>query len=317
MTRVLANKIGRYLRIDSHEPLSAELTTDFRLHPAMLKIDLNDYMSASKGRAESPEAARAFVEVRGELIKCVSTLHATNLWFHMLNEATQGMNEAEVQIIRASPVSQFMESDFVELVKNAIDEAILSGHLVIELTLDIDVHSDPDNITMTIKDNGRGFSDDFIKQMATPAEREKYIIGKGSAKQQLSHGIQDTLVGGHGRGLRNLMAMMDRGDRFNEAVVPVHEYLRPDGTNMVIDKRPDGLPGAFISLTTSKKSWDKVPEKSLLADEKEVVEESIMKFDFSVFKQKCMVNQKSDVKSEINNDNNDNDENQDGNRNKY
>lgn len=275
MATILSDEVGRFFSIRS-----------LGLKEAELQINLEEYITSSKNRFTSPANDQLFIDARKDLAYQVSSFNAVKLWDMMLDQATIRLSTEEIDEIKAAPVSQFLAESFVELVKNAIDVAIMNGQTEIKLTLNVDNQSNPDNVTLTLQDNGPGFPDKFINDFKQTDKRYEYIDGKGSPKHGIDNNIQAALLGGAGRGLRRLMAQMEHGDKLVAAGVRVPEYTRPEGTKMELDKRPDGLAGAYISLTTSKKQWEKIPEKPLQESEKEIVA-SMMTFDFNKFKSRA------------------------------
>ncbi len=144
------SKIGQYLSISSERPREAKL-----------EINLSDYIDAIEEltSTSSGEARQRLNNMKADLARGLSHYNAQNLWETMLSQATSSLHELDVSTIRSAPLNQFMKISFAELAKNTIDAAILNGQKEITLTLNIDDQSDPNNITMTIQDNGCGFSD--------------------------------------------------------------------------------------------------------------------------------------------------------------
>lgn len=200
---------------------------------------------------------------RAQLIQQVTGFDATVFWPEMLEAILQDkIYSEEIARIKSSPASVFMEESFIELVKNGMDEIILAYQFgaiqaSLKLTLDIDL-SQKDCIKLTISDNGRGFPSSFLLKIASIADKEKYIEGKGSVKNNAIYSEDELeeeslphLFGGAGRGLRILMARVLEGD----SLIPggcEPKFIKPEISKLDFRNGLNGQ-GAIIEITTSLK----------------------------------------------------------------
>ncbi len=219
-----------------------------------LHLNLQPYIDSYKTEDKSD-----YHRVKSTLLEHISETNGGLIWNELLQCAidralTLGrLNPDEALLIQNSPLNTYMKENFIEIVKNVMDEAILgafengrSGQLELMLTLDL---SSPDQIKMTLTDNGRGFPDLFLKKLSTAQGREAYITSGGSVKQDVQN--LPSLFGGQGMGLRMLMAeILTPGD------VPRLGYLKqrhekPALSDMSLQNRKDGS-GAEIQMITSR-----------------------------------------------------------------
>jgi hypothetical protein len=236
-----------------------------------LSVNLEPYITSYKAGDKDEHSSQ-----RKMLEDACSGIAGAELWTTMLDTTLNKavvmgkLSASERLEIQKSPVSEFMIDSFVEIVKNLLDEAIL-GHYEngkkpqLELTIDID-KSNPDCITLTIKDNGRGFPPEFLTKNSTPAGRDAYIQEGGSNKKPtkvkpaIETGDQkepsrDTtppkLFGGAGLGLRILMAGVLHGDMLTGPGHLKSKYEKPLISEISLGNREDGS-GALIQITTSR-----------------------------------------------------------------
>lgn len=188
---------------------SPDLFFEMANHPVVngfsskLTINLTTYLVSFK---QNPELHRTLHHTLSEQL---TGMNAEFLWTNILNHALQGALKPDEHRIRRSSLIKLMKKHFCELVKNLIDECILN-YLDISypriLTLAMFIKIDDNNIHLVFKDNGRGFSSQFLTE--TRAENQQvYLAQVGSLKQHQNFNPSNTptLFGGAGKGLRHLM----------------------------------------------------------------------------------------------------------------
>ena len=137
-----------------------------------LNINLGPYIKSYKDRnAQEHQSCRETLE------ESVFGLAGSALWEQTLDAAlnkavAQGrITTKQIFDIKNSPVSEFMMTSFVEIVKNSMDETVLAHYQAGKnplLIMQITIHLLPESITLTITDNGRGFPQAFLKNFSTP-----------------------------------------------------------------------------------------------------------------------------------------------------
>ncbi len=253
---------------------------------AVVTVDMGPYVDAYRdyqtkkrerimSQTQEKQVALEYTTIRATLADSVNGLSGGLLWERFIEEATLGLSETRAQTIKTAPAAEFMRNSFVELVKNIMDEAVLGyspiAHSPIELKMTIDDETDPDAITLTFEDTGRGFPNDFLRKTATPSEMEMYIDEAGSKKKAEKQSDSPTLFGGAGRGLRMLMANVVYGDDLVKAGVREPRYIKPEVSAITFDNIPDGT-GAVMTITTSKSPLEiALAPNQFESDEEEVI----------------------------------------------
>lgn len=219
---------------------------------ARLTVNLNDYMTASLNNNEKLD------RIRASIVSDIMGVSGALLWADMLKNAISRLSEpdqiATRQYIEASAAGVYMGQSFIELVKNSMDQIVLSDKqppkCVVQLDLFIEVSEDM--IRMTFSDNGGGFSAQFIEKMNDDAQRKIYIDDAGSSK--FKDGPRAQLFGGAGRGLRILCSYIDYGDKLEHSGYRKAAYIKPDISRISFSNHRDGMgnQGATIVVETSK-----------------------------------------------------------------
>jgi hypothetical protein len=226
---------------------------------ARLTVNLNDYMSASLNNKENSRSTKQKLDrIRASIVDCITGLSGACLWEDMLTCAISRLSEPDQietkKYIDASAAGVYMRQSFIELVKNSMDQIVLSDkqppECVVQLDLFIEVIEDM--IRMTFSDNGGGFTAQFIEQMNDDKQRKAYIDNAGSSK--FKHDLRAELFGGAGRGLRILCAYIDYGDKLERLGSRKEAYIKPDISRISFSNHRDGVgnQGATIVVETSK-----------------------------------------------------------------
>ena len=177
--------------------------------------------------------------------------------------------------LKDSAAYEALDDSFVEVLKNSVDEAIAThiltpndfqsvNTLKATLVVTIDDKTNPANITISCVDNGRGFQQAFLEQVATSNARAIYAATAISHKLVEANLLSDIALftGGRGLGLRMLMQKIDLGTLLDaERKYPTY-FCRAPVSNIVFSNKIDALgkiEGAIISITTSKQPIAKVP----------------------------------------------------------
>jgi len=209
---------------------------------ATLEIDLKPYLSA-----HHQFKAHKITELTHE----IKNINSQILWQNLFNQACSKLNQPTKNELISSPAYVFMQQHFNELLNNAID-SVLAAH-VPKLHLKLTIHDDPryNLATFKLADNGSGFEPDFLETIKTKRTRENthYYQQQGSDKQ----GEKDNLViGGAGKGLQQLVALADHGEKVIGPIKrePCYEVPRISALNFSNKTAPKH--GAIILLTTSK-----------------------------------------------------------------
>ena len=288
--------IGRFFTITSKEPIGS--------CRAELKIDLTQYKQARSPQFDSSAKVMLLEESERELLTYLSSFHAPMFWQNMLKQATLGLEEKHKKMIQQAPVSKILEKNFIELVKNTLDVAIMTDSLTISLFMEIDYKSHNEQLTVRLYDTGNGFPLALIDKLSTKEGCRDYMDDKGSNKKSAS------LTGGAGKGLRRLLAMMNgeeyktferySDDEYDKPLKRKPRFVCPEGTSFTIGKRPDNQPGAFISLTTSKKAWVEIEHPMTEHDENEI-KSILTNFDYAHLKNRFLSSSSRNVKDDDNN----------------
>jgi len=227
---------------------------------ATLAIELKPYTDAYHALKANQISNQQYAEKHAELIHGVERIHAEELWEDLFKHTTHNMDAAAKQAILETPAYFFMQQQFVELLKNSID-ALLAPHMnththtnsgddILHLTLNIE-NDDPNEITLTLTDNATGFPSEFLGKIATKITREHtdYYQTRGSHKYG---GKDNLLIGGAGKGLRMLAALVDHGEKITGPMDREAYCNIPQKSNLVFSNKTQPEHGAVISITTSK-----------------------------------------------------------------
>jgi hypothetical protein len=239
---------------------------------ATIRIDLTDYVQAFDAYKEnkSSETESRYYEIFSILRRSKTTFMGDVLFTRFMTSVMHGLDIKEQQAIENSPAYAYVREAFIEIVKNIMDESIEkyyrspeSTSCVAELNLSIDNMTNPDTISILLRDNGRGYKGTFLDKMNDPVLRESYMRDKGSAKQTMEDLPQ--LFGGAGRGLRNLTARVDTGSDLLAEGQLKECYVKPAVSRLKFGNHPDG--GAMIRVETSTTPLERVLKKSTPASE--------------------------------------------------
>jgi hypothetical protein len=244
----IAKDSNGMMRIKTNsEGISSTLTIDLRSY--VDSFDIGDKETASR--------------IRRDLSNLVSGFNGSLFLDEMFQKAISGkdLSDKDIADIRVSPAYLFMVDSLVEIIKNTMDEALL-GHYEngleakLNLTINFDISS-PENIILTLTDNGRGFSDPFLRQVSTPIKMTEYLDQVGSQKKNRKDDIfMPPLFGGAGKGLRILMALILEGKNFMRARLRVAKYQKPEVSTIHLGHAPMG--GALIQINTSRAPLQKI-----------------------------------------------------------
>jgi hypothetical protein len=156
--------------------------------------------------------------------------------------------------IAASAAGVYMSQSFIELVKNSMDQIVLSAKEPPDCVVQLDVLIEfvEENIRMTFSDNGGGFSEEFMRKINDEGERKSYIDENGSTK--LKKTTRAELFGGAGKGLRILCSYIEYGDKLTGRGSRESAYTKPDISTISLENNTDarGNQGATIVVETSK-----------------------------------------------------------------
>jgi hypothetical protein len=174
----------------------------------------------------------------------------------------------EAAAIESSAASEYMQDFYIEILKNAMDEAVLktirlnqpTNQAVLRLRVDIDDKSKPSEVSIRCTDNGRGFPPEFREtNLANREKRRNYVDNRDKSKfsgnisgsQSGSKRQEDmpSLFGGQNRGLRMAIATIDDGDVL-ETNKRVKRYAPLEMSEINFTNQPGA--GACITVTTSK-----------------------------------------------------------------
>lgn len=240
-----------------------------------LVVDMRSYLQAYRdyifaSEQEKKEAKRHYDESYAAVVSLVSGLRGDLWWEDVLDQfrKVSGFLESSFE---GSPADIYMADSFVEIIKNTIDEAIMSAldsesnaafDGVIELKVVIDTQTHPHEVVLTISDNGRGFKQDFLDKISTPSGLDAYINKQVlRSSDKIAH-LPDRhregtsaevirLFGGRGLGLRILMAWVERASAI-ERGREVQRYIKPDVSQIRLSNHPDASGhGAVIQIRTS------------------------------------------------------------------
>ena len=227
---------------------------------ATLEIDLKPYIQAYHQFKAAKITKARYSSIHAELVHSIKNVSGQLLWQDLFDHATSNMTQTTKERIKASPACFFMGQQFNESLKNAID-SVLSNHLetgknkgpvddVMRLRLSLNNNLLHDQVTVTLSDNGHGFKADFLETIATKTTRENtnYYQQHGSDKRGAEH---DLLIGGAGRGLQELVALVDHGEKVMGPQKRDQYYEVPKVSALTFNNKPSPEHGAVISLTTS------------------------------------------------------------------
>lgn len=200
-------------------------------------------------------------------------VHGEVMWCDLLAAATQGLNPEEFEKIEASPANTCLRKWFIEIVKNACDERILNhseaGSSIVRLNLVIDT-TVPGKISMTLTDNGGGFSPAFLDKVSSPSLRDNYMRSPGSQKERGPHSF-----GGAGKGLRSLIAEVEHGADLDGCHIIKKYHIANLDPKITFDNSKDGS-GASITITMPDMPLQLLAQKKLDMNIGEPEQETVM-----------------------------------------
>ena len=241
---------------------------------AALKINLARYIEAFYNRHTEPlEYKWAHRELSDEM----SGHNGALLWSDLLDQSIEDRLPAERSRIKSAAIVALMMNHFVEIVKNAMDaviEACINDpkhpcDVRLDLTVDDRI---PDMITLQVVDNGGGFPTDFLSSIATRDDRARshYVDMIGSRKYGAKQ--NPSLLGGSGKGVRELIANIDHGCVIEG---PGYRVLKYDGfqdMGLTFGNTAHGTPpGAVITMTSSTAPLTLIPKEAPTADDNDVL----------------------------------------------
>lgn len=247
--------MSNFIRMKGNASGHVNITLDLSLY-------IETYEKAYGGRLVGPEQDDAItqfelltIEIYRQLEGVLGQMH----WLDALDLATQNLEQSQKDDIAQSPAARMMDNSFIEIIKNSMDECVSryydSNHSVkpmMQLGLDVDNTSNPDQVLIQITDAGRGFPDSFLSKVSTQQNRDTYVnTSRGSQKQKQMD--RPPLFGGQGRGLRILIAAED-GDVLERSGQRIHRFTKPEVSSVEFDNIIDTsghVQGAQITVTTS------------------------------------------------------------------
>jgi hypothetical protein len=238
-----------------------------------INLDLNHYINTYEkaygahvpvGPAQAT-AITEFKELLLEMYQHLDGVQGGTYWINALSLATQHLEKAEQDAIKASPASKMMDNSFIEIIKNSMDQ-VISMHYdshqrqepTIQLSLDINVDQTfhPTLISIRMTDSGHGFPEEFLDKVSTKKSRDTYVnTSRGSHKEQDDD--RPPLFGGQGRGLRILIADED-GDVLERSGTRIHRFTKPEVSSVKFANAQ----GAQITVTTSMEPRTEFAEKA-------------------------------------------------------
>lgn len=220
---------------------------------AAVVIDLSNYLQAFEKQDQTLYQS-LYESIKEEVVG----VNGQIIWQELLGKAIENFSPDERDIIYQSPACEMMNSSFVELLKNTMDEFILSNRST-PIRLELEVFLTDNRVQFVFKDTGRGFPNNFVDQMKTYEEQELYLLDTGSNKP--SHNDKHPhLFGGAGRGLRILLAQANFGkDLIKGGILSPKYNLYPnkDYSQVTLSNRDDQQNGVQITLSSSLQPFEK------------------------------------------------------------
>lgn len=276
--------------------LSVTKTGNLDEMSASLFFDLESHIDAYRSGDSN-----SLKESHYQLNKELNNYHF--IFANLINEAMIGQPEENIKIIKSSPAFYYIKKEFCEILKNAIDSKLKPfenqdyNSLDTILKLDIKIELDPNKqyIRFMVADNGTGFAEDKLLLIKNKEAREAsdYYTHVGSEKRGLER-HKKLLIGGAGRGIKELIGLADKGDPtygldVSENIIIESEkrLMRNDRAENITFEVPEisllsfynknNENGAVIDIFTSTKPlvFNKIAEK----------EETVI-LELSVFKKK-------------------------------
>ena len=87
-------------------------------HSAMLSVDLTPYVMAYH------RSASEYIAIRNALIHALDEFSGYTLWDNMIEHASIGLPLEMANEVLESSIHDIMHTQFVEIIKNSLDEAI-------------------------------------------------------------------------------------------------------------------------------------------------------------------------------------------------
>ena len=263
------------IRISASGSGKALMTIDMQPY-IQAYLDFREKLSRDMSEDEIRDIRRDYDQAKKKFNDPVIGVNGQYLWVEFFKEATQGFSPERIKEIENSPAVMYMQVNFVEIVKNCMDEAILNydphTYRPMRLEVTLDDETDPNHITLMLADTGRGFPDSFLDQTSSVSSKEAYIQKVGSKKLDAKKDVFDMqgndknnelcMFGGAGRGLRMLMTNVMYGDELHESGVRQPKYIKPEISEISFSNKVVGS-GAVISITTSKNPLILVHENQL------------------------------------------------------
>ena len=229
---------------------------------AKMIIDLTDYINECSITAKERPLPK--LPIRTYFEDALTGLDGDLWWLDMLDTALCSITNPEIRNslkakIELSAAGIYVEQSFVEIIKNAIDQIILSKtppeNCIVELDFLLEIKEGPEEtVSMTFSDNGGGFSKDFLKKMDDKDKRLNYIKTKSDSLKSETK-ARAKLFGGRGIGLRVICAFVDHGIAFESSGKMTPRYRNDELSSI---KFSNHATGAKIEITTSIKPIERI-----------------------------------------------------------
>ncbi|MDF1683354.1 MAG: hypothetical protein P1U36_01730 [Legionellaceae bacterium] len=232
-----------------------------------ITLDLSSYINAYEKAygsqiSESDDQTKTvaeFKKISHNIHKQLDGISGQIHWIDALEIATHNLEPSHQDAVAASPAARMMDNSFIEIIKNSMDECVTKYYdsnkvakPCIQLAMDIDNTSNPEQVSIQITDSGRGFPDAFLHKVSTPSNRDTYVnTSRGSPKEKCKN--RPPLFGGQGRGLRILIAD-EEGDMLGHLGQRIHRFTKPEISSVEFNNLMDingHVQGAQITVTTS------------------------------------------------------------------
>ncbi len=275
-------KRGPYIRLDA---ISLGSLDEKAFPFVTFFIDMRPYIDAyvSYVSATLEELTKAKEDYEGEYAKICSLFRGFDgcLWWQHILDALDDSEFLLNVSFRGSPVETYMADSFVEIIKNSVDQAIMSAldpcavgyNGTLELKVLVDTQTYFDAIAVVVSDTGQGFRPDFLHKMNTPVGRTEYILRPylsdsissdktPDVRSREYHGSTKELIklfGGKGLGLRILTAFVEHAAAL-EGDCLVQKYIKPKVSEIRFSNiDPEQGGGAIMEIITSVSSLEYLP----------------------------------------------------------
>lgn len=236
---------------------------------AGLTLNLQTYLEAYHNGTDEE-----FIQARMELLSLVKNgeLHFNEL----ANNA--GIPQDFENEVRRSAAYIHTSRQFVEILKNSVDvklkeqaNGLEPNECILELNVDFSAPGE-DLVNITIADNGSGFPVAILSKIATKEIREQsdYYHQTESEKRQRDNPKRKLYIGGAGRGTRELMGLIDKGDHtygsegnrgpleedfdslhFADERTNKQTFVIPEVSDLIFSNRTGETTGAVIDIVTT------------------------------------------------------------------